>query len=84
MISSSKDLIMFRGFKRAHIRILLHLEVQISELVKELDKLDQEDSANPAMRYRLTKSKPKHDENWDPKQHRLMELLCQKLKEYGT
>jgi len=82
MVSSSDDLSMFRGFKRSHARILLHLEVQISELEKELDKLDKEDVANPAMRYRLTKTKPKHDENWDPKQYNLMEQLCQKLKEY--
>jgi hypothetical protein len=81
LVSSDNDFTIFRGFKRLHARILLQLEVEISELLKALDKLDKEDYADRAMRYRLTKTK--HDKNWDSTQHDLLGQLREKLKEYG-
>ena len=71
----------FRGFKRLHARILLQLEVEISQLEEALDKLDKEDHADPARRYRLTKTK--HEKDWDPMQRNLLDQLREKLKEYG-
>ena len=79
--SSSDDLYIFRGFKRVHARILLQLEVEISQLAKDLDKLDKEDDADPNMWYRL--SNTEDDKDWDPRQRDLINELRGKINAYG-
>ena len=81
LISCDDSFSMHRGFKYLHSRGLLHLEVQITELEKELYKLDREDAANPDMIYRLRSTK--HEKDWDAAQADLMDKLMAKLKEYG-
>jgi hypothetical protein len=81
LISCDDSLSMHRSFKYCHSRGLLHLEVQITELEKELYKLDREDAANPDMTYRLRSTK--HEKGWDAAQADLIDKLMAKLKEYG-
>lgn len=71
----------FRGFKRLHTRELLQLEVEITLLEEDLDRLDKEDDANDEMRYRLGKTK--QEEGWDATQQKLREKIRVKLREYG-
>ncbi|PMD33266.1 hypothetical protein L207DRAFT_518094, partial [Hyaloscypha variabilis F] len=72
---------MHRGFKYCHNRVLLLLEVQITELEKELYKLDKADSADPSKAWRLKSTK--YEENWDATQEKLIDKLISKLKVYG-
>ena len=51
--SSDHEFMIFRGFKRLHIRIMLRLEGNIAELEKALDRLDKEDSQNPSRQDQL-------------------------------
>lgn len=81
LISIDDSLAMHRSFKYCHNRVLLHLEVQITELEKELYKLDKEDAADPNMAYRLGSTR--HEEGWDDAQVKLLDKLISKLKEYG-
>jgi hypothetical protein len=81
LLSADDDLMMFRGFRRIHSRVLLQMEVEITQLENALDKLDKEDDADPNMWYRL--SNTEHDEDWDPRQKELFDQLLTKLKEYG-
>jgi hypothetical protein len=81
LISIDDSLAMHRSFKNSHNRVLLHLEVEITELEKELYKLDKEDAADPDKIYRLKSTK--HEEGWDAAQVVLIDKLRSKLKEYG-
>ncbi|PMD40347.1 hypothetical protein L207DRAFT_565827 [Hyaloscypha variabilis F] len=79
-INSADDLTMFRRFGRAHCRILLHLEAEITILERKLDLLDTHDAESPDFRYRLMSSKWR--EGWDPAQKNLLNELKTKLFEY--
>jgi hypothetical protein len=81
LISCDDSLAMHRGFKYCHNRVLLLLEVQITELEKELYKLDKADSADPSKAWRLKSTK--YEENWDATQEKLIDKLISKLKVYG-
>jgi hypothetical protein len=72
---------MHRNFKYCHNRILLQLEVQITELEKKLYNLDKEDAADPDREHRLKWTE--HEEGWDAAQAKLIDMLTSKLKEYG-
>lgn len=80
LVSCDDSLAMHRGFKRLHNRLLLQLEAEITELEKDLDKLDKED-AEAATNYRLMSTK--HEEDWDASQVQLFDKIKSKLKEYG-
>jgi hypothetical protein len=80
-INSADDLTMFRRFGRAHCRILLHLEAEITILERKLDLLDTHDAESPDLRYRLMSSEWR--EGWDPVQKNLLNELKTKLFEYG-
>ena len=80
-INSADDLTMFRRFGRAHCRILLHLEAEITILERKLDLLDTHDAEAPAFNYRLRRS-DRH-ESWDQEQKNLLDELKMKLLEYG-
>ena len=82
LISCDNDLAMHRGFKNIHNRILLHLEVQITVLEKELNDLDRRDSADPEREHRLRWTE--HEEGWNTDKLELLDKLALKLKEYGT
>lgn len=72
---------MFRRFGRAHCRILLHLEAEITILERKLDILDTHDAKSPGFNYRLRRSS--WHESWDPTQKHLLDELKMKLLEYG-
>jgi hypothetical protein len=72
---------MVRSFNYCHHRLLLHLQVEITELEKAMYELDKKDEANPAMKYRRISTK--HKENADTAQTELMSELKAKLKEFG-
>jgi hypothetical protein len=72
---------MVRLFNYCHNRLLLHLQVEITELEKAMYALDKKDEANPAMNYRRTTTKNKEDT--DTEFTELMSELKAKLKEYG-
>jgi hypothetical protein len=79
--SSDNDFVVFRSFKRLHARILLELEVEVSQLEKVLDKQDKEDDADDKMWYRI--SNTTDDTGADPPQRELLARVRAKLKEYG-
>jgi hypothetical protein len=81
-ISSDNDFAVFRGFKYCHYRILLELEVEITEMERALWDLDKADEANPDMTYRLRGMLP-HEDGWDTGRIELMASLKEKIKEYG-
>jgi hypothetical protein len=81
LISCDDDLAMHRSFKYCHSRILLRLEVQITELEKDLYKLDKKDEIDPETGHRLRWTE--HEEHWDAEQVQLLDKLTFKLKEYG-
>jgi hypothetical protein len=70
---------MCRSFKYGHNRVLLHLQVEITELEKAIFNLDKKDEENPAMEYRRRSTK----EGSNKEQTALMGELKAKLKEYG-
>ena len=72
---------MIRSFSYCHTRLLLQLQVEVTELEKALFTLDKKDEANPAMKYRRVSTK--HKENSDTEHTELMSELKTKLKEYG-
>ena len=72
---------MVRSFSYCHTRLLLQLQVEVTELEKALFDLDKKDEANPAMNYRRISTK--HKENGDTEHTDLMTELKAKLKEYG-
>jgi len=79
--NSDDDFAIFRAFNQCHCRILTQLEVEITEIEKQLLELDRADEANPSMEYRLRKSK--HKEGWDTAQRDLLREMQLKLKDYG-
>jgi len=81
LISCDDDLAMHRGFKYCHNRLLLQLEVQITELEKDLYKLDKEDEVDPEREHRLRWTE--HEEQWDTEKMELLDKLTAKLKDYG-
>ncbi|KAG4432374.1 hypothetical protein IFR05_012142 [Cadophora sp. M221] len=79
-IATNDEYQVYRGFNSSHIRLLLKYEVEITELEKRLDKLDEEDIANPDMRYRLRHTK--HEPHWDTERRELENELETKLMKY--
>jgi hypothetical protein len=79
-VNSDDDFAMCRSFKLCHIRLLLHLQVEITIMEKELFELDKKDEANPAMEYRRRTTK--HKEHWDSEQRELRKELTAKIMEY--
>jgi hypothetical protein len=79
--SSSADLTIFRHFKTAHCRVLIHLQCDITSIEKQLDELDISDSKSKCMRYRLHQNE--WHEGWDTTQKDLLKKLRTKLIIYG-
>jgi hypothetical protein len=80
-MNSDEDVAIFRRFGQCHTRILNQLQVEITELEKEMLDLDKADDANPSMRYRLKNTK--HKRGWDMAQRNLLKQIKLRLKEYG-
>jgi hypothetical protein len=72
---------MCRSFKYCHNRVLLHLQVEITELEKAIFDLDKKDEEDPAMQYRRRSTK--HREGSNNELRELIKELKAKLKEYG-
>lgn len=80
--NNSSDLATFRRFGIAHCRILLHLQCEITSIIKELDDVDVGDfHENSGMLYRLRRNE--WHEGWDTAQKYLLEKLQCKLLVYG-
>lgn len=84
--NSCDNTAMVRRFGTTRFRILLHLQVEITELEKQLDELDLSDSntgpdSETDYRYRLRINE--WHEGWDRKQKDLIQTLKEKLSEYG-
>ncbi|KAH7308779.1 hypothetical protein BKA65DRAFT_519887 [Rhexocercosporidium sp. MPI-PUGE-AT-0058] len=79
-ISSDDDCQIYRGFKTCHNRIILHCEVELMELEKQLHDLDKRDNEHPITYHRLKRIK--HRAGWDEEQNILMDKMKVKLKEY--
>ncbi|RFU33223.1 hypothetical protein B7463_g3148, partial [Scytalidium lignicola] len=74
----SSNLAIFRRFGTAHCRLLLHLQVEIMDIINELEKLDISDSdekGETLYRLRRVEWYP----GWDTTQKDLMEKLAAKL-----
>jgi hypothetical protein len=80
-VSSDDDFAMVRGFSRWRHRLILHLQVEMTELEKALDELDKRDAADPAMMYRRVSTQQR--QNGNTEQVELMSKLKAKTKEYG-
>lgn len=72
---------MVRSFKTIHIRILLHYQVEITELEKELVELDRKDNLDPENSHRLRSTE--HHHSWNSEQRDLLQKLRVMVKEYG-
>ena len=81
MVNSDDDMAMVRTFGYVHNRLLLILQVEMTELEKALLELDKKDEGNPAMNNRRVSTK--HKENGDTELLDLITELKKKTKEYG-
>jgi hypothetical protein len=79
--SSDDDLAIFRRFDQVRFRLLLQLEIEMTELEKELFDLDHKDAVDPNRNHRLIRTK--HLNGWDNTQRELLDKVRNKLKEYG-
>jgi hypothetical protein len=70
-----------RRFGRLSNRILLHRQIDLTELEKKIDDLDIDDATNPTMMFRLRG----HEgySGWDDTQRKLIDEASVKYIEYG-
>ncbi|KAG9229597.1 hypothetical protein BJ875DRAFT_522616 [Amylocarpus encephaloides] len=78
--NSSSSVRMFRRFGEEHARLLLHLQVEITNIKKELNELDDKDSKPGGCGQRLKAAN--WGEKWDAAQVNLLERLRVKLLQY--
>lgn len=79
-LDSNESFCIFQRFGPYAARILLHREIELSQLVEELNKLDAEDAAKPEMIYRLTSAE--YYEGMDNTQRKLLLQIETKIGEY--
>jgi hypothetical protein len=79
-MKSDDDMAMARSFDQVHFRILLQLQVELTQLESAVHELDKSDEENEAMRYRLMKT---YKEGWDIEKPNLIDEMKKKTKEYG-
>jgi hypothetical protein len=72
----------YRRFGQSHSRILVMYMTDITNIEKQLDKLDQQDSKSDSTMYRLKTSY--HREGLDARKRDLLTLLEQKLLAYSN
>jgi hypothetical protein len=80
--NSADSFLIFRRFSLMHCRLLVGLQVEITDLEKrilELDRIDAE--VGSATGYRLRTIE--HHNGWDPEKISLSEQLMAKLQVYG-
>jgi hypothetical protein len=76
-MSASDDMLMFRGFKYLYTRILMKLQIEITDIEDQLSKVDKKNESDIDANYILDK-----DGRW-PEKGRLENELKEKLKEFG-
>jgi hypothetical protein len=81
LVASDDELGICRGFKHCHTRVLNQLQIQITEMEKELLVLDKSDVGNPDTKHRLRRTK--HKDGWDNTLNERIEELRVKLNQYG-
>jgi len=74
---------MYRSFGTLHARLLSLLEVEITELEKELLKVDREEAAAKRVEEQSWLRQPTHMEGDYTSQKRLVSQIHKKLIEYG-
>lgn len=79
-INSSDHNAVFRRFGRMSTRLLLELEIELTDLQKDLDDLDKKDSMDPTMEPRL-RGGVDFDAN-DGAQKEILECMQKKICEY--
>ncbi|CAG8951740.1 hypothetical protein HYFRA_00005541 [Hymenoscyphus fraxineus] len=79
--NSGDSVAIFRRFGDTHVRLLLHLEVEITSLEEQLASSDRADSEDTSMRYRI---RNEWKEGWDRSKKDLIDKLTTTLLQYGN
>jgi len=79
-LNSDPNFAIMRGFGELHCRVLLHREIELTTLEKELQKLDKEDEQNPDMEYRLRTIE--YFDDGEDERRELVELIEERLSSY--
>ena len=82
LLNSNDSFTIFRGFGQCHARILVQLQVEITQLEKELQKLDKSDLEKEELEYRLRVT-GYEEEGCNTTKKELFSELRAKLIEYG-
>jgi hypothetical protein len=80
-LNSDDDFANVRRFGRVSSRILLHLQLELTDLEKQLDDLDEADAANKVMEKRLRGHE--HFSGWTDQQTKLVNQIQAKYSQYG-
>jgi hypothetical protein len=80
-INSDDSFANFRRFGYLSARVLVHLELELTELEQELDKLDNSDAASDVLKKRLNGYEKFH--GWNEDQKKLVDKIRRKYIEYG-
>ncbi|CZR65251.1 uncharacterized protein PAC_15151 [Phialocephala subalpina] len=80
-VSSCDDFSIYRSFRRVHERLILELMVELTDLEKQLDKLDRDDANNPATLPRLHELDPEGEAS--PKK-KLIKEMAEKVTKYDN
>jgi len=79
--NSDEDFGICRRFAKLRWRRILHLQVELTELEKELEDLDRADFENKDRKHRLRRTL--HKEEWNTEQKDLFAKIDTTQKEYG-
>jgi hypothetical protein len=79
-LNSSDDFAILRRFGKLHMRMLVQLQVELTLLEEELDKMDKSDDGSE-FEYRLRSME--HKETWNQSRKELESKILVKLHEYG-
>jgi hypothetical protein len=79
-LNSDDDFAILRRFGKLHMRMLVQLQVELTLLEEELEKMDRSDDGSE-FEYRLRSME--HKETWNQSRKELESKILLKLHEYG-
>jgi hypothetical protein len=79
-LNSNDNFAVFRRFGELSARVLIQLEIDLTDLEKQLRELDEKDAADPAMKHRLRGYE--NFKEWNNDQRVLVSQIQRKLDEY--